>query len=488
MYIGSQQLMKEYDQALLDSGYSIIELVNEASNCLLKHFRNLNHVCLVCGTGNNGADGYSLAEKLFILGKDVYVVVVGNVEKFSEAANYYYERLAKRGVPHDLINEDNFTKVIAKMATYYVIGDAMFGFGLNGTPRGIYGAIIKEINNFNDKEVIAIDIPTGLDCNSGKPYESVIKADKTISLTAFKNGFLNPDSQEYTGEVFVEKLDCKDFSEEVGLFKLIELDDVKKIIKERKFDGHKGDYGRVLSITGCSRYKGAALLNTKASVYCGSGVVTLMSDQDVNNALAIACPEATSLVRGESLLKEDLEKYQSILIGCGLGLENEKYLFDVLNNSDQPLVIDADGLTMLSNHMGLLENNERTIVLTPHMGEMNRLEEIDHQDLLKYVNNFAKRYNVILVLKGPYTMISDGKHSYRIHSGNKAMSVGGMGDTLAGMINSFLGQGYEPIEAVILAVYLHGYIGDDLAQDHYSVIPSELIELIPSAMNKLLKS
>ena len=490
MYIGSQQLMKDYDQALLDHGYKIEELVDKASDCLLKHFKDLDHICLVCGIGNNGADGYSLALKLHALKKDVYIVVVGNVEKFSKAALYYYNSCVQKELLINHIDLENFDDVVKGMNQYNVIVDAMFGFGLHSSPRGIYASVIEEINRFYDKEIIAVDIPTGLDCNSGKPYQSVICATKTITLTALKNGFLNPDSAAFSGEVLVETLDCVDVSEEVGLFKLIEEKDIKPLLRERIFDGHKGTYGKVLSLSGCSNYKGAALMNVKASVYSGSGIVTLMSDEDVNDALAIFCPEATSTLRPPILRKEDLEKYNSILIGCGLGLDIDayRYVIDVLNLSNQPLVIDADALTILANNLDLLKKQGRPVILTPHLGEMNRLEKIEEDnDILKKVQEFAKEYHCILVLKGPYTMISDGIHSYRIYSGNRAMAVGGMGDTLAGMINSFVGQGYEPIEAAMIAVYLHGYCGDLLAQKSYTVIPSKLIDIIPLAMKRLLK-
>jgi len=491
MYIGSQTLMKEYDQALLNHGYTIEELVDKASDCLVKHFVDLDKICIVCGIGNNGADGYSLAEKLYDLHKDIYLVVVGDLEKFSQAALFYYQRCVNKEIEFDHISFEIFDSVINKMKDYDVIVDAMFGFGLHSSPRGIYQSVIEEINQFYDKEIIAVDIPTGLDCNSGVPYQSVICATKTISFCALKNGFLNPDSSAFTGEVFVEMLDTVDLREKVGLYQLIEEEDIRAILKERVFDGHKGTYGRILSITGSSQYKGAALMNVKASVYSGSGVVTLMSDEDVNMALSQFCPEATSIVRPPMLRKEDFNKYQSILIGCGigLGLDAYRYVNDVLSLSHQPLIIDADGLTILAENLDVLSKQHRPIILTPHMGEMKRMMDIDEKDdLLKKVQMFAKEYHVILVLKGPYTMISDGIHSYRIYSGNRAMAVGGMGDTLAGMINSFVGQGYEPIDAVVLAVYLHGYCGDILAEKSYTVIPSKLIDAIPFAMKRLLKN
>lgn len=490
MYIGSQDLMKKYDEALLNYGYSIEELVDKASDCLLKHFESLDNICLVCGIGNNGADGYALAEKLYNLDKNVYLVVVGEMEKFSQAASYYYQRCEEKNIHMDYASYESFNHIVYKIKQYDVIVDALFGFGLHSSPRGIYQGIIEEINQMYDKEIIAVDIPTGLDCNTGIPYQSVICATKTITFCSLKNGFLNPDSAAFTGEIIVEMLDTEDLRSETGLYKLFEEKDARNILKERLFDGHKGTYGKVLSITGCSRYKGAALLNVKASVYSGSGIVTLMSDEDVNNALTLYVPEATTLLRAPILQKEDFEGYRSLLIGCGLGLEIDayRYVVDAINLTDIPLVLDADALTIVSSQLDILKKKNRPIVLTPHLGEMKRLIDIKkNDDILKIAQDFAKEYNVVLVLKGPYTIVTDGYTNYRISSGNKAMAVGGMGDTLAGMINSFLGQGYKAIDAAALAVYIHGYCGDILAQKAYTVLPSKLIDAIPFAMKRLLK-
>lgn len=490
MFIASQELMKKYDQALLDYGYSIEELVDKASDCLLKHFLSLDNICLVCGIGNNAADGYSLAEKLYDLNKNVYLVVVGDLEKFSKAANYYYQRCEEKNIHMDYASYESFNHIVNKMRQFDVIVDALFGFGLNSSPRGIYQSIIEEINQLYDKEIIAIDIPTGLDCNTGIPYPSVICATKTITFCSLKNAFLNPDSSAFTGEIIIEMLNTVDLRKETGLYKIFDENDAKNILKDRIFDGHKGTYGRVLSITGSSRYKGAALLNVKSSVYSGSGIVTLMSDEDVNLSLVNYVPEATTVVRPPILQKEDFQNYDSILIGCGLGLEIDAYRFvsDTLKNSRVPIVVDADALTIISSQLDILTKQDRPVVLTPHFGEMKRLVDINkNDDILKIAQDFAKEYHVILVLKGPYTIVTDGSTNYRISSGNKAMAVGGMGDTLAGMINSFLGQGYKSIDAAALAVFIHGYCGDIIAEKSYTVLPSKLIDAIPYAMKRLLK-
>ncbi len=489
MYIGSQSLMKDYDNYLIKKGCTIEELVDKASDCLLKHMYPYNHISFLCGPGNNGADGLSLAIKTHQQHKkvDIYIFQTTNLSIANEKLlNVCYQLELKV----TLLNEDNLDEMIFTMTQSDVIIDSMFGVGLNQSPRGIYQSCIEQVNQLYDQEIISIDIPTGLDCNTGNPFQSIICATQTITLSALKNGFLNPDSLSFTGKVILEELEVEDIYEEVGLYQLVDECFVSPRIKKRRFDGHKGDYGHIGFVTGSPEYKGASLLSCKSAVYTGCGIATVITCQEVIDSLTTFCPEATSMQRPPIFRKEDFEKYDSLLIGCGLGLSIDayRYVIDTLKLSSQPLVIDADALTILASNLDLLKNQTRDIILTPHMGEFKRLCPDDNEDdILKSVTQYAKEHHVILVLKGPYTLISDGINSYRIAAGNKAMSSGGMGDVLSGIITSLLGQGYGAIEAAIIGVYIHGYCGDLLAKDNYTVIPSKLVDLIPQAMKKLMK-
>ena len=315
MNVGSQRLMQEYDQCLLKSGYSIEELVDKASDCLLKHLSHYQSYSLLCGPGNNGADGLSLALKLFQMGKDVHVYIFEDENHLSKANHYYLEQCYSKELPITFIHENILDEMCDKMRLCDVIVDAIFGFGLNSSPRGIYQSVIEEVNRLYEQEVIAVDIPTGLNCNNGHPYQSVICATQTITLSALKNGFLNPDSISFTGKVILEKLDVIDVSEKVGLYQLVDFDYAKTLLKERRFDGHKGDYGRIGMITGCEHYRGASLLSTKSAVYSGSGVVTAITIPEIMNALSIFCPEATTSLRPPIFQVEDLNKYDAMLIG-----------------------------------------------------------------------------------------------------------------------------------------------------------------------------
>lgn len=491
MYVATSRQMKRYDQALLDEGYSIEELVDKASDAILPHCLNYNKIVIVCGPGNNGADGLSLGIKLHILAREVKLYCFGNPDKYSKANNHYNSQAQELGVPIIFMDEEDMPMFINDIKAADVVIDAMFGFGMNSAVRGIAKILIEEINALYEKDVIAIDIPTGLNPDTGIPYDKVIYASKTITLTALKQAFLNEECHMYTGEIVVETLDASDLRPDLNLAKLVSPSWVKYHLKPRSYYGHKGIYGKILHITGCNHYRGAAVLAAKASVYSGSGVVCVCSSEKVIDALVTMVPECTSSFRDRILNQELFDNRDAILIGSGLGLneQSEQQVIDTLKYAKCPIVIDADGLTIVARHLDLLKECHVPVILTPHYGEFKRLCDFeDELDVIDKVSEFASEYGTIVVLKGPNTLITNGTETYRNITANKAMATAGMGDVLAGMIVSFVGQGYSPKNAAILGTYIHGSCGDVIGEKAYTVIPSKLIELIPRVMNDIISS
>lgn len=459
MRVASRYQMMSIDESLLKH-YTIEQLVDKASDCLVEEVSKFNHVTIVCGNGNNGADGYSLALKVNAK------VFPCKLDKMSQACKYYYEQCLDKNLVIDyetFINEMNNSDCIV---------DAIFGFGCHSNPRGIFGEIIQFINQ-SDCHVISVDVPSGLNCDTGEVYENCIYANTTISFFASKLGFFYPDVKEVLGKLVIKDLD------------VLEIEEIKRFpqtysnisFNKKAYDGHKGVYGKSFLICGSDSYCGAALLSTKACVYTGCGITCLYSIDSVLQAASTYVPEA---IHTNTL--NEIDKYQAILIGCGLK-DNEELLRKVLFETTQPLVIDASSLNDLSKHLDWLENQNRSIILTPHIGEFKRLCPTIH-DLSTSAIEFAKKYHVILVLKGQNTLITDGTNSYRNTTGNGAMAIGGCGDVLAGMIVSLLAQGYDPITSAKNAVYLHGLIGDKIAKEEYTVIPSKIIDLIPKVMKE----
>lgn len=489
MYVATSRQMKAYDKALLDAGYTIEELVDKASNAILPHCKNYDNIVIVCGPGNNGADGLSLGIKLHLRARNVKLYCFGNPDKLSRANNYYIDQAQEMEVPITFMDEEDISLFVRDAKKADVVVDAMFGFGLNSEVRGIAKILVNEINNLYDVDIIAIDIPTGLDPDTGIPYGSVVCASKTVTLTAIKQAFLNDECHMYTGEIAIELLDVKDLRHELKLAKLVSPSWIKYHLKPRSYYGHKGIYGKVLQITGCDHYRGAALLASRAAVFSGSGVVCVCSSDKVIDALASTTPECTSLLREEILDVNVFENRDAVLIGSGLGLneQSERYVIDTLKNVKCPLVIDGDALTIVSKHLDLLKSCSMPIILTPHHGEFKRLCFYnDELEMVEKVSQFASEYGVIVVLKGPNTIITDGNEVYRNITANKAMATAGMGDVLAGIITSFVGQGYLPKDAAILGTYLHGSCGDIIGDNSYTVIPSKLINLIPKVMHEII--
>ncbi|MGL6154482.1 MAG: NAD(P)H-hydrate dehydratase [Cetobacterium sp.] len=266
---------------------------------------------------------------------------------------------------------------------------------------------------------------------------------------------------------------------------------IKEIYIPREMDGYKGDYGHTFVVAGSKGFTGAAYFAALAAVRTGSGLVTLGTHQDVMEELEIKLNEPMMIsIEQISHVRQMLDRATSIAFGPGVGDNPRNY--DILKKitvcGSSPLIIDADGLTMLAKDLKILEKRLCPTVLTPHYGEFSKLTGISIDELKKhkfeYAFDFARKHNVILVLKDHRTIITDGNEIYVNTTGNSAMANGGMGDVLCGMIASFAGQGYCTLRATLLAVYLHGLTGDILSENMYCVNPSHMLESLPYIMKK----
>jgi hydroxyethylthiazole kinase-like uncharacterized protein yjeF len=269
---------------------------------------------------------------------------------------------------------------------------------------------------------------------------------------------------------------------------------VRKFLKVRDKNDHKGDYGKVLIIAGSMGFYGAAFIATESAVRSGSGLVTLMSGRDTIKNLGIRLIEAMTVsYQEEERVKMLLSKSDAIAFGPGLGDNEENYelLKKVVKESGCPLVLDADGLNIISRHKDMLKELRRKVILTPHVGEMARLtgNSIDYikQNRMEVAEIFAREYGVTLLLKGHETVITDGVNTKINSTGNSAMANGGMGDCLTGIITALLGQGLGCFEAAVCGAYIHGYAADMLAKDMYTVNPTHVIDKLPFVMKEILE-
>lgn len=497
MKVATSCIMREIDRYCMDTlkipGIVLME------NAALKILNNLDLVkqhsfAVICGKGNNGGDGFAVARHLQVLGKKVEVFLAGNKEGMSEACIINYEIIKNLGITITKINNvEDMNELREAASKCDVVIDALFGTGLSKNVEGIYDMAISIINE-NSKFTLSIDVPSGFNTDTGKAMGNCVKAHKTVTLQLYKKGFLAYDSDKYTGEIIVEPIGIPEAV--IDKFHnnefVIDRELVMEKLMTRNKYCHKGDYGRVLIAAGSKGFTGAAYIAAQGAVRSGAGLVTLCCSEDIQQILSSKLVEAMTVNFNEKeKLKEVIGKSNSIAIGPGLGSNEETFegVSYALKNAQCPLVIDADGINVLKEHLALLKNRTNGIIVTPHLGEMSRITglSIEHikQNRIEVSEQFAKDYGVVVLLKGYNTVITDGKTTMINPTGNSAMASGGMGDCLTGIIASFIGQGYGLLEAAYIGAYVHGYAGDKLSQDMFCVSASQVLERIPYVIKEL---
>lgn len=497
MKIGNSVLIRNIDNYCInDLNIPSIVLMENAALKVIKNidFANFKSFTIVCGSGNNGGDGLAVARHIFSMNMKIDIFIVGN-HSMSKDCKANYNILKNMGVNIKHINKsEDIIKLRKALSENSMTIDAIFGIGLSRKIEGIYDEIIKIINE-KSPYTLSIDIPSGMKCDSFGILGNSIEADKTISFEVYKKGFLYYESEKYTGSVIIEKIGVPDFV--VNKFHnkeyLMEIDDIQNIIKKRGKYSHKGDFGRVTIIAGSERFTGAAYISTMSAVRTGAGLVTLCTKKSIVDILKNKLVEAMSMTYEDNTYEDVITNSDSIAIGPGMG--NDEFTFkkvkNILSKEGCPVVLDADALNVLKDNLELLKNSNRKIVITPHMGEMSRLTGIKIKKLVEnridIAVKFAREYNVIVLLKGYNTIITDGSEVYINSTGNSKMASGGMGDALTGIIASFIGQGYEVLKATILGAYIHGYCGDILSKDMFCVNASHIIEKLPYIIENLIK-
>lgn len=498
MKIATSEIMRKIDKYCIEElnipGIVLME------NAALKVIKNIelnkyNTFCVVCTKGNNGGDGFAVARHLHILNKKVEVFLVGGKEGMSSDCKINYDILKKIGLKVNKVdNLEDINDLRDSIERSQVTIDAMFGTGLSRKIEGIFDSVISIINE-NSKYIISIDIPSGLDSNTGKIFGNCIEADKTISFQLYKRGFLNYGTDKLTGNIVVEEIGIP----EVAIDKfhnneyIMDESMIKNNIEKRDKYSYKGDYGRILIIAGSTGFTGAAYICTQGAVRSGAGLVTLCCSKEIQTVLSSKLVEAmTVAIEEEDKVDELITKCDAIAIGPGMG--NNDATFNLLNriisNAKGNIVIDADGINVLKNKLHLLKDKRSEIVLTPHLGEMSRITglSIDYikQHRIEVAKEFAKENKVIVLLKGYNTIITDGNTTIINPTGNSAMASGGMGDCLTGMIASFMGQGYKPMTAACIAAFIHGYCGEKLSEKMFCVNVSDILENIPFSIKKFI--
>lgn len=500
MEIVTAKKMREIDRFSIESiGIPSMVLMENAALKVIKNLDldNNDSYSIICGSGNNGGDGLAIARHLSLLGKHIDIFVIGTENKLSKDCGLNYKILSNSNIRVNFITTIDHLETLKKsINTREVIIDAILGTGLSREVKGIHKEIILAINE-SKATTIAVDTPSGLNSDTGEVMGCCVKADKTISFQFYKKGFLNYKSFEYTGEIIIENIGIPSEVSKKFLISdyLIDEVDVKKLIPIRKKYCHKGDFGRTSIVAGSLGFAGAAYISIQAAVKTGSGLVTLCCPESIQNILSNKLVEAMTIsFKDTNKLNEILKNSDAIAIGPGMG-NNEgtkKIVSDTIRYTTCPIVIDADGINVLKDNLDILKEKNNKIILTPHLGEMSRITgmpiEAIRKNRIDIAKQFAKEYNIILLLKGYNTVITDGVTAMINTTGNSSMASGGMGDCLTGIIASLISQGLDAFEAAYVGAYIHGYCGDKLSLNKYSVNATDILNEIPFSIKDIQNS
>ena len=512
MKLATAAQMKELDrQAIEERGIPSIDLMEQAADGIVQAVLKLVdanpkkcRAAVFCGTGNNGGDGIAAARKLFLLGMQVQVYLVGRYEKLTKDALEETRRLSECGVelrPFDRADEAQ----IAWTRQSNVIIDALFGVGLSReiAPESDFAAAIAMMNE-SDAPKVAADIASGVEADSGRILGCAVKADKTITFTFKKVGQAVGDGAICSGETVVWDIGIPDDLKKAMVcpMQTVERDFVKEALPPRKVDGHKGTFGKLLIVGGSVGYTGAPYLTAAAAVRSGCGLVFLGVPESIWAVEAAKCASAMPFpladkhgaLSGKALekIEEKLASCNVLALGPGLGrnARTEALVRELLLRTEQAVVLDADGINALEGHIDVLDARKgRTTILTPHDGEFVRIGgDLSHGDRIRAAREFAKAHGCILVLKGHRTITATPSGTVLVNTtGNSGLAKGGSGDVLTGIITSLLAQDATAVRAAAAGVWIHGRAGDLAAErlTEYAMTPEDVIGALPNVFMEL---
>lgn len=498
MYATYAEEMKNIDRrAINEYGIPGIVLMENAANSVFMHIRKLEckNIVVVCGGGNNGGDGFAIVRILLNYGYNTVVYCLKDFSRINGDAKINLDILLRMGVNIKREIKDLKDDILKSQ----LVVDAIFGTGISGEIGGIFKDAIEIING-HSRYTVAVDIPSGIDSNSGEKLGQCIYANDTITFECLKLGHLLLEGREASGRVYVEKISIpyKCIEEQGITVKASYGEYPGNLLRKRRIDSNKGNFGRVHIIGGSHLMSGAVILAAKAALNSGCGLATCVIPESILDRVGASVIEATyrtaaekdgCIYLNETEMDNILNEGDVIALGPGIGRAHHikdmiSYMFE---RSSKPMVVDADGINALTSIKDKLKNAGCKIVLTPHPGEMSRLTGLDtnyiNRNRINVARDFAKEYGCILLLKGSSTVVTDGERVYINTTGNPGMASGGSGDVLTGVIASLIGQGYEVFDAAVLGAYIHGCAGDKAYDTFgYGLTSGKIIDYLGSCL------
>lgn len=465
-------------------------------------------VLVVAGRGNNGGDGYVIARILGDAGWQVETLVLAEAADIAGDARVMMEIVENLGLPLTCVgDEPSLARKFSRSAPALIV-DALFGTGLNSAVRGLQAAAIDLING-SSAAVVAVDIPSGVNGSNGRVMGRAVRADLTVTFDRAKIGHGSRPGADYAGRLEVVDIGIprRGRRELQSRVELLDGRAARDLLPERSAAGHKGRFGHLLIVAGSQGKTGAAALAGQAAVRSGCGLVTVAVPAAVHDIIEVKLTEAMSVPlteAGEGLgaaAREQivalLEQRQALAIGPGLGVSPALVTLvrELLERVSRPLVIDADGLNLLSGQLDCLAAvADRQVVLTPHPGEMARLTGLSvaeiEADRFEVARDLAGQCGAVVLLKGARTVIAapDGRVNIN-SSGNDGLASGGSGDVLTGLIGGLLAQGMDAFGAASLGAWLHGRSAELVAASSGTagMAATDLLPLLPVSRQELVK-
>ncbi len=487
----SAALMKESDAYTVEHKIPARELMLRAGKRIFEKINKKGPVAVVCGNGNNAGDGFVIASLFHGAGEDVTVYLLS--DKTSEVGEYYLNECREKGVrtvPFDAGTD---------LSRYALIVDAIFGIGFRGEVRGIAREAIKAINE-SGAYVVSVDINSGLDADSGISDLCVV-SDLTVSVGGFKTGhFLN-----MAKDVMKEKVNCDIGIEPIGrTYRLFGEDEMRLVFGRRPNFSHKGSYGYVALIGGSLRYPGAIRLAhmANAAMRSGAGVAKTAFPASLYHDITPAVLESTvfplsdregQIVFSEDEIKELISGVKTVAIGMGIGTGDgaRKTLDYLLTRFEGTLIVDADGLNILSEtERKRIAGAKPRLILTPHAKEFSRLTGASVDDVIKEpvkrAEEYARETGAVVLLKGTATVVTDGETTYIVDAGCPGMATAGSGDVLSGIASAVCSYTEDLTLAAAAAAYVNGKAGEAAQRKHGSVsmIASDTVASIPEIISR----
>jgi len=490
-----RQAIKEYaiaDEILMENaGLAAYQLIHQQLDMRSQTF------LVICGIGNNGGDGLVLARKIYSSGADVRVIILGDPDKYRGAAKKNYLTVSQ--FPIIITSTKSSNKIASAIKNSNVIIDAIFGTGLTRPIEGPFKQIIRLINQ-SDKTVISLDIPSGINGDTGEVQGIAVKSYATITFGLPKIGNLLYPGFSYNGKLYLSHISFPPPLYQQSFMK-IETNSIPEL-PPRDQEGHKGSFGDTLFISGSANYLGAPHFAAGSFLKAGGGYSRLAAPRSICPFVANQSSEivflpqmensegSLSLANKKQLLKQSAKSHL-VVLGPGLSLnsETQQLIEELIVAIKRPLLIDGDGLTALANNPLLIKSRKYPTILTPHLGELSRITKLSVAEIIKdkinILNHNSKQLNATIIMKGAHTLVAstDGIISINL-SGNSGMGSAGSGDVLTGTIAAMYGLGLDINDAARAGVFVHGLSADLAAQEigEDGITAQTIMDYLPLAM------